>query len=222
MCGIVGMLNFSGGPVDRDTLRKMCASLAHRGPDDEGIYIADGIGLGHRRLSVIDLVSGHQPLGNKEKTIWITYNGEIYNYVELRKRLIGLGHQFVTESDTEVIVHTYEQFGEEFPKYLNGMFAIGLWDSRRRRLFLARDRIGKKPLFYYYDRGIFAFASEVKALLCHPEISCEILPSVLPHYFTFGYAPSPCTFYRHVFQANINFVSRNAGRAPPSLFQALP
>jgi len=200
MCGIVGMLNFSGAPVDRDTLRKMCASLVHRGPDDEGIYVANGIGLGHRRLSVIDLVSGHQPLGNREKTIWITYNGEIYNYVELRKQLIGLGHQFVTESDTEVIVHAYEQFGEECPKYLKGMFAFALWDSRRQKLFLARDRIGKKPLFYYYGGGILAFASEVKALLRHPEIPCEILPSALPHYFTFGYAPSPSTFYQGILE----------------------
>ncbi len=118
MCGIVGLLNFDGAPVDKDIVLKMCASLVHRGPDDEGVYIADGIGLGHRRLSVIDLVSGHQPLGNKDKTIWITYNGEIYNYVELRKQLIGLGHQFATESDTEVIVHAYEQFGDECPNTL--------------------------------------------------------------------------------------------------------
>jgi len=140
MCGIVGLLNFDGAPVDEDIVRKMCASLVHRGPDDEGVYIADGIGLGHRRLSIIDLVSGHQPLGNKDKTIWITYNGEIYNYVELRKQLIGFGHQFVTESDTEVILHAYEQFGEECPKYLRGMFAFAIWDARHRRLFLARDR----------------------------------------------------------------------------------
>ena len=200
MCGIVGILHFSSAPVEKDTVRKMCASMVHRGPDDEGIYIADGIGLGHRRLSVIDLVSGHQPLANREKTIWITYNGEIYNYVELRRRLIGLGHQFVTESDTEVIVHAYEQFGEECPKYLKGMFAFAIWDSRRQRFFLARDRIGKKPLFYHHGRGIFAFASEVKALLCHPELPCEILPSALPHYFTFGYAPSPHTYYRGILE----------------------
>jgi len=200
MCGIVGLLNFDGAPVVKDTVRKMCASLVHRGPDDEGIYITDCIGLGHKRLSVIDLASGHQPLSNREKTIWITYNGEIYNYVELRKRLIGLGHQFVTESDTEVIVHAYEQFGDECPKYLRGMFAFTLWDSCRRLLFLARDRVGKKPLFYYHGKGIFAFASEVKALLRHPEIPCEILTSTLPHYFTFGYAPSPNTFYHEIFE----------------------
>jgi len=200
MCGIVGVMNFSGGSVEKATIKKMCETLVHRGPDDEGLYVSDGVGLGHRRLSVIDLVSGHQPLGNKDKTIWITYNGEIYNYVELRKQLIGLGHQFVTESDTEVILHAYEQFGEECPKYLEGMFAFALWDSRRRRLFLARDRVGKKPLFYYHGGGIFAFASEVKALLCHPEIPCEILPSALPHYFTFGYAPSPHTFYREILE----------------------
>jgi len=200
MCGIVGILNFSGAPVENVTIRKMVGSLVHRGPDDEGIYIKGSIGLGHRRLSVIDLVSGHQPLANREKTIWISYNGEIYNYVELRKQLIGLGHQFVTESDTEVIVHAYEQFGEDCPKYLDGMFAFGLWDSHRRRFFLVRDRIGKKPLFYYHDENIFAFASEVKALLVHPEIPCEILPSSLPHYFTYGYAPSPETFYREILE----------------------
>jgi len=200
MCGIVGVMNFSGGSVEKATIQKMCETLVHRGPDDEGYYIADGIGLGHRRLSVIDLVSGHQPLGNREKTIWITYNGEIYNYVELRSQLIGLGHQFVTESDTEVIVHAYEQFGDECPKYLKGMFAFAIWDSLRQRFFLARDRIGKKPLFYYHDRGIFAFASEVKALLRHPDISCEILTSALPHYLTFGYAPSPSSFYRGILE----------------------
>jgi len=200
MCGIVGILNLSGAPVDEDTVRKMCAVLVHRGPDDEGVYIADGIGLGHRRLSIIDLVSGHQPLSNRDKTIWITYNGEIYNYVELREQLIGFGHQFVTESDTEVIVHAYEQFGEECPKYLRGMFAFAIWDSRRQRFFLARDRIGKKPLFYHHGRGIFAFASEIKALLLHPSIPCEISISTIPHYFTFGYAPSPDTFYRGIFE----------------------
>jgi len=200
MCGIDGLLNFDGAPVDKDIVRRMCASLVHRGPDDEGYYIAGGIGLGHRRLSIIDLVSGHQPLSNRDKTIWITYNGEIYNYVELRKQLIGVGHQFVTESDSEVIVHAYEQFGEECPKYLRGMFAFPLWDSRRQRFFLARDRIGKKPLFYFRSGNIFAFASEVKALLHHPEIPCEILSSTFPHYFTFGYAPSPHTFYRGILE----------------------
>jgi len=200
MCGIVGILNLSGAPVDEDTVRKMCAVLVHRGPDDEGVYIADGIGLGHRRLSIIDLVSGHQPLSNRDKTIWITYNGEIYNYVELREQLIGFGHQFVTESDTEVILHAYEQFGEECPKYLRGMFAFAIWDSRRQHFFFARDRIGKKPLFYHYGRGIFAFASEIKALLLHPSIPCEISISTIPHYFTFGYAPSPNTFYRGIFE----------------------
>jgi len=191
MCGIVGIMSLSGAPVDRGALGRMSATLVHRGPDDEGTYIAEGIGLGHRRLSVIDLVSGHQPLSNREKTIWITYNGEIYNYVELREQLIGFGHQFVTGCDTEVIVHAYEQFGEECPKHLKGMFAFALWDSRQRRLFLSRDRIGKKPLFYYHGRGIFAFASEMKALLRHPSIPCEVLPSSVPHYFTFGYSPSP-------------------------------
>ncbi len=200
MCGIVGIMSLSGAPLDQETLQRMLETLVHRGPDDEGIYIGDGIGLGHRRLSVIDLVSGHQPLGNREKTIWITYNGEIYNYVELRRQLVGLGHQFVTESDTEVIVHAYEQFGEECPKYLEGMFAFALWDSRRRQLFLARDRVGKKPLFYYNGGDIFAFASEVKALFRHPEISCEILASDLPHYFTFGYSPSSNTFYRGILE----------------------
>ena len=200
MCGIVGLLNFDAAPVEEDIVRKMCASLVHRGPDDEGIYIAAGIGLGHRRLSVIDLVSGHQPLSNKEKTIWITYNGEIYNYVELRSQLIGLDHQFVTESDTEVIIHAYEEFGENCPKYLKGMFAFAIWDSRRRRFFLARDRVGKKPLFYHHGRSIFAFASEIKALLLHPSIPCDISISTIPHYFTFGYAPSPHTFYRGILE----------------------
>jgi len=200
MCGIVGIEHFSEAPVLRETIQRMCGALVHRGPDDEGIYIGDRVGFGHRRLSVIDLVSGHQPLANRDKTIWITYNGEVYNYVQLRKQLVGLGHQFVTESDTEVIVHAYEQFGESCPKHLDGMFAFAIWDLRKRHMFLARDRVGKKPLFYCYERDFFAFGSEIKALLCHPAISGELLPASIPYYFTFGYAPAPNTFYRNIME----------------------
>src|SRR6201997_3963882 len=141
MCGIAGVLQFNGAPVNRDVVASMTAILAHRGPDGEGLYFGKGIGLGHRRLAILDLTEGgKQPLSNEDGTVWVTFNGEIYNYVELREQLIQKGHQFVTSSDTEVIVPLYEEEGEEFVAHLRGMFAIGLWDARNTRLLLTRDR----------------------------------------------------------------------------------
>ncbi|TLN17036.1 asparagine synthetase B, partial [bacterium] len=148
MCGIVGQYNFNGAPVDEGLIRRMNAMISHRGPDDDGFYFGGKVGFGSRRLSIIDLGGGHMPLSNEDGTIWITFNGEIYNFLELRQELIQQGHTFKTRTDTEVIVHLYEQHGVDCLKRLNGMFALAIWDEPRQRLFLARDRMGKKPLVY--------------------------------------------------------------------------
>src|SRR5215472_6372909 len=148
MCGICGVADFGGQIIRRETVHSMNESLRHRGPDDEGIYLAPGVGLGHRRLSIIDVAGGHQPLSNEDGTVWVLLNGEIYNYPELRDRLLKRGHTFSTSSDTEVIAHLYEDVGENCFAELRGMFAIALWDAGKRQLLLARDRVGKKPLFY--------------------------------------------------------------------------
>lgn len=176
----------------------MCAALYHRGPDDEGIHVGSGIGLGFRRLSIIDLAGGHQPIANEDETVWVMLNGEIYNYLELRRDLENRGHRFATHSDTESIVHLYEEYGEQCFSRLRGMFAIALWDLRARKLFLARDRVGKKPLFYSVDRNRILFGSELKALLAADGIPRDINPQALSDYFSLGYIPAPKTIYRAV------------------------
>ena len=149
MCGIAGKLNFDpSNPIDRDRLTAMTTAVAHRGPDADGFYVGAGIGLGHRRLSIIDLASGHQPLANEDQTVWVVFNGEIYNFAEIRAELVSIGHRFRTHSDTEVIVHAYEQWGERAIDRFRGMFAFALWDEPKRRLLLVRDRLGVKPLYY--------------------------------------------------------------------------
>jgi asparagine synthase (glutamine-hydrolysing) len=171
MCGIVGFLTLKVSDIpDYEILRRMREILVHRGPDDFGEYIRslDNQGpfifFGHRRLSIIDLAGGHQPLSNEDGTVWVIFNGEIYNFKELRRKLEILGHQFKTSSDTEVIAHAYEEYKEECFKHFNGMFAIGIWDELNHRLLLARDRLGKKPLYYTFMNGTFIFASELKAI----------------------------------------------------------
>ena len=160
MCGIAGIYNLkSQEPVSRRLLKAMTDSLIHRGPDDEGFYVSDGIGLGHRRLSIIDLAAGRQPMTNEDETVWVVFNGEIYNFSELHQYLETKGHQFKTRSDTEVIVHLYEEKGEECFRELRGMFAIAIWDQRKKKLLLARDRVGKKPLFYHYDGAKVVFGN---------------------------------------------------------------
>ncbi|MBI4355037.1 MAG: asparagine synthase (glutamine-hydrolyzing) [Candidatus Omnitrophica bacterium] len=183
-------------------LQRMAAQLRHRGPDDEGTARpAPGVGLGHTRLSIIDLsAAGHQPMANAAKTAWIVYNGEIYNYRTLRDELQRAGAVFVSQSDTEVILHAYERWGLDCLEHLDGMFAFGLWDARQQQLFCARDRTGKKPLFYYEGPSVWAFASEIKALLVHPGIPDEINLEALPAYLAHGYVPSPDTFYRGIRQ----------------------
>src|SRR5579884_859381 len=190
MCGICGILEIgSDQVVRRDVLQRMTDTLTHRGPDDAGYHIEAGVGLGHRRLSIIDIDSGQQPLCNEDGTVWIVFNGEIYNFCELRDLLEQKGHKFRTHSDTETIVHLYEEFGEECFARLRGMFALALWDRNRRQLVLARDRIGKKPLFYFYDGQRFLFGSELKAILAAGQINSEVDAAALADYFCCLYIP---------------------------------
>ena len=163
MCGIVGVFDFRDA-VSPEMVQRMNNTLVHRGPDDEGYYFEDDLGLGMRRLSIIDVEGGNQPVHNEDRSVWIVFNGEIYNYLELREELRRSGHTFYTESDTETIVHMYEYYGERCLQKLNGMFSFALWDVKRRRLFVARDRLGIKPLYYYADEQRICFASELKAL----------------------------------------------------------
>jgi asparagine synthase (glutamine-hydrolysing) len=198
MCGIAGIVDLTGRAVARHALERLCARLAHRGPDEEGFALLGVAGLGHRRLSIIDLSSGQQPMANEDGTVQVIFNGEIYNFQELRERLEGKGHRFATHSDTEVIVHAYEEYGPACVEHFRGMFAFGLWDGRRRTLLLARDRVGKKPLFYARAGGQLVFASELQALLEHPDVSRTPDPAAIDEYLTYGYIPAPRTAYRGV------------------------
>jgi len=198
MCGIAGVIAQPRVPAPAEGLRRMTATLAHRGPDDEGYFekrMADGhfVGLGHRRLSIIDLATGHQPIGNEDGSVQIIFNGEIYNFRELRQDLIKLGHTFTTNSDTEVIVHAFEEYGENCVEYLRGMFAFAIWDANSRKLFLARDRFGQKPLFLYESDGLLLFASEVKALAAWPGIQFAVDRNSIVEYLTYRYVPGPAT-----------------------------
>jgi len=196
MCGICGIYNLNGRPVDRRLLERMNSSMVHRGPDGEGAFVESNIGLGHRRLSIIDLKSGDQPMGNEDGSIQVVFNGEIYNFLELKKELETRGHRFRTSSDTETIVHGYEEWGEDFVRKLRGMFAIALWDAKRKKVLLIRDRIGKKPLYYYLDKDRLLFASELKALLEDQDIPKDIDPAALDAYLSFGYVPSPLSIFK--------------------------
>jgi asparagine synthase (glutamine-hydrolysing) len=186
VCGIAGLLSEPGGaPPTQEELSTMIGTLGHRGPDGTGFYCREEVGFAHARLSIIDLASGDQPIHNEDQTVWVTFNGEIFNYIELRAELEQRGHRFYTHSDTEVIVHLYEEHGDDFVSHLNGQFAIALWDTRRKRLVLARDRVGIRPLFYTRFGGRLAFASEMKALLALPGMARRIDPLALAEIFTF-------------------------------------
>ena len=199
MCGICGVYNFgTGAPADPVALKRATDAMAHRGPDDEGFHIDGPLGLGNRRLSIIDLPGGHQPIANEDESIWITFNGEIYNYRDLRPDLLARGHKFRTHSDTETILHLYEEYGFECLEHLRGMFAFAIWDSRKRLLFVARDRLGVKPLFYQVDAGRLAFASELRTLRELLPRAPEIDPQSVYDFFGFRYIPAPRTFYRGV------------------------
>ena len=198
MCGITGILYQSSGSVDGAELKRMCDVMRHRGPDDEGTYLAGPVGIGMRRLSIIDLASGHQPIHNEDKSVWVVLNGEIYNYRELRARLEAKGHRFYTQSDTETIAHLYEEYGEECVQHLNGMFGFALWDDRRKKLLIARDRAGEKQIYYALKGGKFVFGSEIKCLLQSDVVSRDIDYDALDAYLTYLYVPSPATIFRDV------------------------
>jgi asparagine synthase (glutamine-hydrolysing) len=218
MCGICGEIDFNHG-VSLEPIRRMCKVLTHRGPDDEGVVLINGnqfmeikhpfasppdgkafeVALGHRRLSIIDLSSAaHQPMCNEDKTVWIVYNGEIYNFQEIRKELEKKGHLFKSNSDTEVIIHAYEEWNVDCLKAFRGMFAFAIWDSNLQRLFMARDRLGKKPLVYFHQNGQFTFASEIKALLQVPRVEKKVSGSAIHHYLTYQYIPSPDTIFEGI------------------------
>ena len=198
MCGICGIFHLNGAPMEKQQLEKMATILRHRGPDGEGYFLDRNIGLGHRRLSIIDVEGGAQPISNEDGSLQVVFNGEIYNFIELRKELEELGHEFTTRSDTEVIVHGYEEWGKGCVSRFNGMFAFALWDAGRNLLFLGRDHLGIKPL-YYIDLGDrFLFASEIKALLLDPDCPKEIDIEALAELFTFRYVPSPKTLFKGI------------------------
>jgi asparagine synthase (glutamine-hydrolysing) len=195
MCGIAGLVSVTAGPQNQAVLERMTGVLRHRGPDDSGCFSDGTAWLGHRRLSIIDLAHGHQPMANEDSTAWITYNGEIFNHASLRPELERAGHRYQTHCDTEAILHAYEQYGSECVRRFRGMFAFAVWDQRRKRLFCARDRLGIKPFYYYWDGRLFAFASEIKALLEHPSISASMEASLLPEYLAFGYTSGERTLF---------------------------
>lgn len=198
MCGIVGLFDTRGKQeVNRQVLERMNQSQFHRGPDEGELYTEPGMGMGHRRLSIIDVSSGQQPLFNEDRSVVVVFNGEIYNFQDLARELVDCGHQFRTHSDTEVIVHAWEQWGENCVEHFRGMFAFGLWDRNQQVLFLARDRLGIKPLYYaIMDDGMLLYASELKALLGYPGFSREMDPHAVEDYFAYGYVPEPRTIFR--------------------------
>ena len=198
MCGISGILHLNEAPVDPGLLRRMTAVLRHRGPDDEGFFVDRGLGLGFRRLSIIDLTGGRQPMSNEDQTVTVVFNGEIYNFIQLRNDLKQQGHTFRTASDTEVIVHGFEAWGDDVVHHLNGMFAFAVWDSRRQRLLLARDRLGIKPLFYTRQADTLAFASEIKSLLLLPGFDPAVSDPSVFEYFSHHFIPGSNTIYQHI------------------------
>jgi asparagine synthase (glutamine-hydrolysing) len=199
MCGITGILNLAEAyPISFDDLSKMAGSLAHRGPNESGVYIDDWVGIAQTRLSIIDLSGGSQPIHNEDKTLWIVFNGEIYNYIELRHKLIVSGHKFYTESDTEIILHLYEEQKENCLQELNGQFAFAIWDSKKRRIFIARDRVGKKPLYYTISNNQFLFGSEIKALFANKNVNNNLDHNALSQVFTFWTTLPGKTMFRDI------------------------
>jgi asparagine synthase (glutamine-hydrolysing) len=207
MCGIAGFIDDNSSTTLRtaevrtEVLDRMCRVIRHRGPDDQGVMVEPGVALGMRRLSIIDLAGGHQPISGENGDVTIVFNGEIYNYRELQSELEARGHEFRTHSDTEAIVHAYEEFGSACIDRLRGMFAFAIWNSRTRETFIARDRVGKKPLYYtLLPNGVLVFGSELKCLLQHPEVTTEIDLDALDAYFTLGYVPDPLSIFQNIFK----------------------
>lgn len=204
MCGITGVFDTrSTSEIDRNLLHRMNETLIHRGPDEGEVYVESGLGLGHRRLSIMDVSSGQQPLFNEDGSVVVVFNGEIYNFQKLVGELTALGHQFRTHCDTEVIVHAWEEWGERCVERFSGMFAFGVWDRNRQTLFMARDRLGIKPFYYtLLDNGLFLFASELKALLVHPDFDKTFDHRAIEDYFAYGYIPEPKTIFKNAFKLN--------------------
>jgi asparagine synthase (glutamine-hydrolysing) len=228
MCGIAGFADVSGSaphPLDSDRQRvkAMCDVMRHRGPDDDGFYVEPGVALGMRRLSIIDLATGHQPIHNEDETVWVVFNGEIYNYRELRSVLEAAGHRFYTSSDTETIVHGYEQWGEDVFSKLRGMYGIALWDARTRTLLVARDRTGIKPLYYAEAGGRVFFGSEAKCVLVNPEVDRQLNPAALDHYLAYQYTPRDGSIFRDVQKLRPGHVLRvRDGRVAVEQYWQLP
>ncbi len=204
MCGICGIAKTdNGAPVSRSLLSSMCATIVHRGPDDEGIFVQNNVGLGVRRLSIIDVEGGHQPLSNEDGSVWVAHNGEIYNFPELREELITYGHTFKTRTDTETIVHSYEEWGEHCFQKFRGMFAFALWDDRTKRLLVGRDRMGIKPFYYTLIENkerTLVFGSELKTILVHPDVKRALEPQALDLYLTFEYIPEPLSAFQNIYK----------------------
>ena len=198
MCGIAGFVTTTAGAGSEAVLRRMTDRIRHRGPDDAGYYTDDFAFLGHRRLSIVDVAGGHQPMPNETRSVWLIYNGEIFNHADVRPELELAGHRYTNRSDSETIIHAYEQYGPDSVTRFRGMFAFALWDAGNRTLFCARDRLGIKPFYYYWDGRVFAFASEIKALLEHPAISADFDESLLSEYLGFGYVSEERTFFRNI------------------------
>ncbi len=199
MCGICGVVYTDPDMLmDEAALRRMCQLMFHRGPDDEGYYVDKHVGLGMRRLSIIDLVTGRQPISNEDQTIWLVFNGEIYNYLQLRRQLLAKGHNFASKGDSEVVVHAYEEYGDDCVEHFNGMFAFAVWDKVQRRLLLVRDRIGIKPLYYWASNRQLVFGSELKAVMAHPDVPKEIDLTALDQFLTLEYIPTPRTIFKGV------------------------
>ncbi|MFH0859839.1 MAG: asparagine synthase (glutamine-hydrolyzing) [Candidatus Altiarchaeota archaeon] len=198
MCGIVGAYNFRGENVAEDDLRRSASLLTHRGPDSDGFYCEKNTGLGFRRLSIIDLKTGDQPIHNEDERIWVIFNGEIYNHLQIREELEGKGHAYYTNSDTETIVHAYEEYGIDCVKKFNGMFAFAIWDSKSRRFFLARDRLGIKPLYYLLDSDRLIFASELKSIIEFPTVKRELNREALDYYLSYNYVPAPHSIFEGI------------------------
>jgi asparagine synthase (glutamine-hydrolysing) len=199
MCGIAGIINTDpAAVVHPDQIDKMCQAIHHRGPDDMGIWCNRHVGIGMKRLSIIDLTGGHQPIHNEDKTCWIVFNGEIYNFKELREELEKRGHVFSTSSDTETILHLYEDYREHCVDHLNGMFAFAVWDEKEQTLFIARDHLGIKPLHYFFDGQSLIFGSEIKSILRSGMVQPEMDPQALVNYFFYGYVPDPETMFKGI------------------------
>ena len=201
MCGIAGFFQSDAVMASSESqqlAKRMCDVITHRGPDDAGYYVEGGVAIGMRRLSIIDIASGHQPISNEDGSVWIVFNGEIYNFAELRADLIARGHQFKTHSDTETIVHLYEEEGERCVERLRGMFGFAIWDRRENKLFLARDRAGKKPLHYTMVGDTLVFGSEIKSLLQFPGVERRTNAEAISDYLSFGYVPDPQTAFRGI------------------------